>query len=134
LQNRSLDAAGQKTRLRPIDATRLQRHPAGSCLDDPPGAVQVRGPARPPHPLTDAGEEGEAQVRIGAHDYGLEVVQPIVHGASDLWSGEIVQDGLVVFVHQHDNALAGVHPCAPDQLPETAGNIQIRLRRAAAAA
>jgi hypothetical protein len=72
--------------------------------------------------LAHARQEREADVRVAVLDDG-EIAQPVADVAGGLGAGEIVQDRLVVLVHQHDDRRAMSLVGLLDQFGEAAGDI-----------
>jgi hypothetical protein len=64
---------------------------------------------------------------VGSLDHRVEVTQPVAHGASRVAIAQVIEDRLVVFVHQDDNTLPGVGVGLADQLTEGTGDVEIRM-------
>jgi hypothetical protein len=60
---------------------------------------------------------------VGVFDDRVEVAQAIAAIAGDLGPGEVVEDRLVVLVHQHDHALAVLGMGPGDQLAQAARRV-----------
>jgi hypothetical protein len=73
--------------------------------------------------LAHPGEEGEADMGVRILDHRIEIAQPIAHRQGGVRIGDVVQDRLVVFIHQHHGALAAGGMGLLDQLAETADDV-----------
>jgi len=69
------------------------------------------------------GQEGELNVGVLVLDDRVEVAQALTHGAGNLRPGEVVEDGLVVFIDEHHSALAKLLHCSLDEVGKAAGNV-----------
>ena len=80
--------------------------------------------------LGHAGQEGEANMGVAVLDDRIEVAQAIAQCPSGVGGGEVVEDGLVVFVDQNDHPLATGGMGLANQLPETAGQGRLSANQA----
>ena len=69
------------------------------------------------------GEEGEADVGIRVLDHRVQVPQPVADLPSGVRVAEVVEDGLVVLIHQHHHTLAVSGLGGLDQLAEAADDV-----------
>ena len=61
---------------------------------------------------------------ILALDDGLQITQPVAHFPGDAGIGDVIEDGLVVFVDQHDDTLTGFLVGMADKAGKTPGDTQ----------
>ncbi len=65
----------------------------------------------------------------GVLEYAVEVLESFAQLAGALRRHQVVEDGLVVLVHQHRHALAVLLMGATDQRGEFAGNVGLTMQR-----
>jgi hypothetical protein len=65
-------------------------------------------------------QEDELQVRVRPLEHRVQAAQAVAHLGSDGRIVQVVQDGFVVFVHQHHGALAGLLRGLADEFAEAA--------------
>ena len=78
------------------------------------------------------GHEDELEVGVLGLQGGVKVFQPFAQFGGPRWLVDVVEDGLVVFVHQDNDALPAGLVGADDELGETAGQAFGRVGQAQA--
>ena len=69
------------------------------------------------------GQEGEANVSVRILDHRIQIAQPVADFAGHVRRSQVVQDRLVVFIHQDDHPFPGGGVSVDDQLVKTPGHV-----------